>query len=68
MKTTDQQPTQLDLFAESARSFAHVKLAPASFPQPAVFAPVVPLHERRLEKQEQAERRNTRRVLALLDF
>jgi hypothetical protein len=68
MKTTDKQPTQLDLFAEITRSPAHVKLAPSACPQPNFFAPVVLLHEKRLEKEEQAERRNTLRVLALLDL
>lgn len=68
MKKIDQKPTQLDLFAESTRSITHLKLAPVTPPRANFFTPVVSLNEKRLEKEEQAEHKNIRRVLALLEF
>jgi hypothetical protein len=68
MKATDRSSIQLDLFAESTPPTANVVLVRATPSPLSLCAPVVALHEKRLEKEAQAERMNTRRVLALLDF
>jgi hypothetical protein len=68
MKLTETPSQQLDLFVEVPRSFTHVKRVESARSQLDISAPVVMLQEKRLEKEEQAERRITRKVLALLDL
>ena len=67
MSTIDKNATQLDLFAESRTSVSPPEAIP-SVPLANELAPVFLLHERRVARESQDERRLTRKVLALLEL
>lgn len=67
MSEVDKKAAQLDLFAEFRIAVPQPEIIPAVQPL-GVAAPVFLLHERRVARDSQDERRLTRKVLALLEL
>lgn len=69
MSAIDKRITQLDLFAEVPVTVSQPEIIPEVTPHiVSAPAPLFYLHERRIVRESQDERRLTRKVLALLEL